>query len=167
MSYRFLSLFLLLLAFSFSGKAQKTAILNKPFAQRYQALDTTYNSGQALKQDSVAFFNEVVQLEVAAQKAGDDELVLGSVRNLFRDLRRSLAARLYQAEAAARAGQTTVARQALKSVHHFHRRRHRMISMARVVHRRAKEPHHHVTDKLVEGALVPEQYFEHRGEILV
>ncbi|MCC6417565.1 MAG: hypothetical protein IT429_04885 [Gemmataceae bacterium] len=50
------------------------------------------------------------------QNRGEPEQAVATIRYLFRDLRRSLIARLYQAEAAARAGHAAVARQALASV---------------------------------------------------
>ena len=70
---------LLLLVFilvSLTGKAQYQQLLHKTYAQRYVALDTTFYSGRALRQDSVTFFRELDKVTKVAQQAGDEELVL-------------------------------------------------------------------------------------------
>ncbi len=74
MRYRFLLLFTLLFT-SFSGQAQYRHLLQKSYAERYVALDTTFY-GPALKQDSVTFFQELKKLAKTAEKARDEQLVL-------------------------------------------------------------------------------------------
>lgn len=78
-SYLLMRSSLLLLFFfliSFSGKAQYKQLLHKTYAQRYVTLDTTFNSGQALNQDSAVYFKQLANVRKLAQQAGDEELAL-------------------------------------------------------------------------------------------
>lgn len=75
MFYRFLILFCFF-AVPLAVQAQRSPLVNRSFAARYELLDTTYYSGRSLNQDSVQFFAELERLSAIARSAGDAELQL-------------------------------------------------------------------------------------------
>ena len=51
--------------------------------------------------------------------------------------------------------------------HHFHRGRHRIVSMINVVHGRAEQRHHHVADEFVDRPTVSKDHLDHAREVLI